>query len=823
MARHFNKSVDPAQGLIKMAGLKEPVTVRRDSYGIPFIEAQTKEDLAFAIGYVNASDRLTQMTGMKLLSQGRLAEMAGPSVIHLDMYMRVMDLRKSVQNLSKRIRSENWVLLKRYADGVNAYMAQHRDNLPPGLALSGHIPERWTPYDSLSIFALINFGLSFNLHEEIAALSVLQKVGVEKIAWLMPVYPDEPLPFSEAEKLQGLDLQRHQVGLSALAGLYPILQTFGLRGVAASNNWAIGKSKTQGKASILANDQHLVLSMPSMYNLMHLRCRNFDVAGINAAGLPAIVAGYNGRIAWGMTMVMADNQDIFLEQIKNVNGRLHYLYQGQWLPASEREEVFRIQGQAPLTLSVYETVHGPLLNDVLSKEPLHTLQAKKLELPYGVALSRPVSIEDDDSYDAFFDLNKADSVDEAAAIIRRIRSIPLNLVFADKDNIAWQVTGTFPVRTKGRGLMPSPGWTGQYDWKGFLNAGALPGSINPDIGFIGTANHRTIAKDDPRVLSSSWYWPERAERISRMILATDQHTFRTSMNMQSDIQSPFVQKLQDTMLKGVLADDLIKEIGKWKDEKRRKKARLALDVLRSFDGNMNAESKGAALVSVFLDQVTKNIFLDELGPVGSDTWEAFCVLNNESYNATCDHLLMRGDESPFWDDIRTAPKESKAQILAGTLADTVDVLEKTFGPDPEEWRWGVLHTYMWETDTSKMAARMNIISRMALGALGSYFNRGPYFAPGDHFTLNVSNYMMGKDFDTWLIPSMRLIVDFSQAEPMLAALSSGQSDNPSSSHYDDGIKIWREGKYISFPFGDAAIQSQYRDILVLHPDGSVKP
>jgi len=192
-------------------------------------------------------------------------------------------------------------------------------------------------------------------------------------------------------------------------------------------------------------------------------------------------------------------------------------------------------------------------------------------------------------------------------------------------------------------------------------------------------------------------------------------------------------------------------------------------------------------------------------------------VNNQSYNATCDHLTVRGDESPFWDDIRTPKKETKSEIIAKSLADAVLYLEKNLGPSPDQWSWGKLHTYTWETDTSQLSRHFSVIERAALKRMWKYFNRGPYPAPGDFSTLNVSAYMMGKDFDTWLIPSMRMIVDFSREEPMLAVNSSGQSDNPSSPHYDDGITAWREGKYLPFPFQEAAIQARYTDVMRLVP------
>lgn len=818
MDSHFKEKLDASSGNVALTGLQETVSVRRDAYGIPFVEAKNMEDMAMAIGYVHASDRLTQMAGLRLFSEGRLAEMAGPAVLSMDIYMRTMNLKGIAESLYKNISPENRLLLQRYSEGVNAYLNAHKDKLPPDLVLADYKPEPWEPIDSIKIFALLNLSLSFNLSEEVAALNLISAVGAEKTAWLLPIYPDEAIALNEADKFKGIDLNKAGESVKQLTELQPLMTSLGLRGFAASNNWALGKSRTKGGASILCNDMHLPLSMPSVWNMMHVKCGSYDVAGMSVAGAPIIVAGYNVHIAWGMTMVMADNQDLFLEQLKQVDGELNYLYKGQWIPAIKRNEVFKAKGnKSPVVLTVHETLHGPLINEALKKEPIHYLQAKSVDVPYGVALSRTVPARDDDSVNAFFKLSFADSVDEAMPIIKEIRSIPLNIVVADKSNIAWQVIGYYPVRAKGRGLMPSPGWTGEYDWMGVLNAGLLPSLKNPSNGFVGTANHRTVPKDYPYTLSSSWYWPERAERIVQMALATDNHTTKTSMDMQLDTYSLFVPKLKEVILKGMLAGEIRKEISAWKNEKRVAKARLALSMLPEFDGNMTADSKEASFMGAFFNAVTKNIFFDELGPMDSKTWKSFLVVNNESYNATCDHLLIRGDDSPFWDDIRTPGKETKAQVIARSLADAVAFLESTLGHNPDLWRWGALHTYTWETDTSQLAPHFGFIERMAFKGLWSYFNRGPYPAGGDIFTLNVSNYMMGDDFKTWLIPSMRMIVDFSLEEPMAAVNSSGQSDNPSSPHYDDGIQAWRDGNYIPFSFKETAVKNQYREVLQMNP------
>lgn len=817
VSRHFLDSVNAPSGTLSLPGLTRAVTVGRDTYGIPFIEAGNMEDLAMAMGYVHASDRFTQMAGFTLMAQGRLSEMAGPSTIDLDIYMRTLGLERTALSMVRAISPQNMALLERYCGGVNAWLDLHRDRLPPGLAMAGYTPEPWRPLDTALVFCLVNLALSFNLYEETATLSIIQALGPEKTAWLLPVYPDEPIPRAETAKLDGIDLSGSSQALARLVGTQSRLCGLGLGGVAASNNWAIAKERTAGQASVLANDTHLLLSLPSLWNMLHARCPSFDAAGVSIAGAPVIVAGYNGHIAWGMTMVMADNQDLFLERLTLRDGRVHYLHQDQWLPVAERTETIRVRGRSPVSITVRETRHGPLLNDALRDDPLQFFQPVPLDTSYGIALQWASPGDGDGTFDAFFALNSARSLDEAFPLMKGIRSIALNMVCADRDNIGWQVTGTYPVRASGRGLVPSPGWSGAYDWTGILDTDRLPWSKNPDAGFIGTANHRTVGPDFPHVLSSSWYWPERAERIEQMALATNRHTLSTSMDMQLDTRSTFVPKLQRVLDEADLSGGIHREIASWKDERARSKALRALAMIRGFDGDMSGGSAGAAVTGALLHCVTRNAFIDELGPEESRAWKAFLVVNNESYNATCDHLLVRGDESPFWDDAGTPETETKAMILARSLADAAGLLESRLGRDPLAWTWGTLHTYAWETETSRMAPRMGLLERTALRLLRPYFDRGPYPAPGDYFTLNVSGYTMGRDFDTWLIPAMRMVVDFSLDEPMFCVNSSGQSDNPSSPHYDDGIRAWLRGEYLPFPFGDDAVRDRYTDILTLTP------
>jgi acyl-homoserine-lactone acylase len=778
---------------------------------MPLIETGSFHDAVFTLGYVHAGDRLEQMVSMRLLAQGRLAEMLGPGALDVDRFMRSVELRRSAETLYRNASPRLKKTFEVYARGVNAYLYRYRDRLPMALAESGYRPEYWQPEDSALIFCLLNFGLAVNLREEVAALLLAEQVGSAQLAWLLPTYPDEPLPFAEAAKLDGLALGAQQAELAELERTANAIAELNMLGVAASNNWAIAAQRSRSGASLLANDTHLPLALPSAWNFVHIRSPRFNAAGVSIAGVPAVVAGYNGKLAWGMTMVMGDTQDVFLERLKQDGERLYYLADGQWLPTRERQETFFIKGQRPLRETFHQTRNGPLLNPALAGARQLPVQPPQIDSRLGLALRMP-ALDDDKSLDAFFDLAMAGDIEQAFEAAREIRATPLNLVFADARSIGWQVTGRYPNRRGGIGLLPSPGWDGHYDWDGYADPMLHPYDQDPPQGWLGTANQRSVPRGYGMQLSSSWYYPERAERIAELT-GSGRHDSASLKHMQLDQQSPFVAKLQAMFSAPGMQQPLQQAIAALPPAQRAQ-AEEALRRLMAFDGQLRAESADAALYAAFLHESARQIFLDELGGEQSPAWRALVETANQSYSAQADHLLGR-DDSPFWDDRSSAVVEDKPAILARSLAAAVALCEERLGPQRSAWQWGKLHRYHWRSDSSRSAALLPAGQRSQLEAISSYLDRGPYPAGGDHSTLNVSAYAWGQDFDTWLVPAMRLVVDLGAAEPMQAINSSGQSGNPASPHYADGIDAWRRGDYVSFPFRSENIDQVYGERRLL--------
>ncbi|WPO50279.1 penicillin acylase family protein [Pseudomonas sp. S1Bt23] len=751
-------SLPPTSGVQPLKGLAQNVSVRRNAMGMPLIESNTFHDALFALGYVHASDRINQMVTLRLLAQGRLAEMSGADALDVDRYMRAVNLKNSAGELYKASSPRIKRFFEVYARGVNAYLFRYRDKLPPDLAATGYKPEYWKPEDSALIFCLLNFSQSANLPEEINALVLAQKVGADKLAWLTPSYPDEALPLAESDKLKGLNL--NVPGLSEISSAAGKLGELNPLSVAGASNWAIAPQRSRSGRSLLAADSH-----SPAWNLVQIRAPKYQAAGASIAGLPMIVQGFNGQVAWSMTSVAGDNQDLFLEKLKRQGNALYYEANGKWLPAVVRNETYFVKGQRPIREAVYETRHGALLNS-----------SSNLNAGYGLALQQP-NLADDKSLDAFFDLTRAQNVERASDASREIRAIGLNMLFADASHIGWQVTGRFPNRREGEGLLPSPGWEGRYDWDGYADPMLHPYDQDPAQGWLGTANQRIIPHGYGMQLSNSWYYPERGERLAELA-GSGKHDGRSMIAMQYDQTTPFAAKLKKMFEAPGMAQPLKKAIDAL-PEAERSKAREAYSRLMAFDGKLSPVSADAAIYELFLQESARQIFLDKLGPESSPAWKALVANGALSYSAQADHLLGQED-SPFWDDSRTPQKEDKPAILARSLAAAISAGESQLGGDRRAWQWGKLHSYSWKNASGQVI-------------------RGPLQAGGDHSTLNSSPYRWGQDFNVTQAPALRLIVDFGQSEPLSVMNSSGQSGNPASPNYLNGIDAWLKGQYLSLP------------------------
>lgn len=803
----LKQSLVPEEGNLTVQGLTAEVQINRDSHGVPHIKATNLNDMAFGAGFAMASDRSFQMEFLKRMAYGRLSEVLGEETLGIDIYMRSLGFRNLTEKNFQILTPKLQEMLKGYAAGVNAQRKAFTQGQFEYLLL-GMSPEEWQPSDSLALYQLFSFLLASNHLEEVAFLKFAAAVGLEKAAWLFPIYEGEPLPFEEARRLKDIDFKKITGGDAALRASLDKAESlwqnmFPSPSIPASNNWVVAPSRARNKKSLLANDTHLQMSVPAMWYMMNLECPEYRAAGVALPGTPIVALGFNGKIAWGATMVMADNQDIFLEQMRVENGVTQYLYKGKWENATVNDETITIRGGKTHSFKRTRTGHGVLLNDAFSHPFPDPHLAINIRSDYGLAYRTTVGAKET-TIIGIFEMGLARDMKSARAALDKVTGIYLNMVYADEKNIGWVATGRYPVRKGASGLLPRIGWTGENDWDGYYLPNENPSSLNPREGFVATANHKIWNDETELWVSSSWYGSDRAERAKELIASRNDLTSADMASFQGDQVSRAAKRFMQLLVVNTFQAELTQAIAELPAAENNK-AREALTILQGFDGALTKESKQALVYQNFVSAMTELTFGDEIGNQDKALWQNFQAINKRSYNAVHDHLLGQHD-SPFWDKVNTHQKETKATIFAEALALAISLCEKQLGSNRDAWAWGKVHQYYWRHQFTKKA-----------GFLKYYLNRGPVEAGGDLTTLSQAGNLWGDNHDVWLIPAMRFIVDFSADEPAQLMLHMGESGNAESQHYDDMIPLFTGVKHLPLPMKPDAVARQYSKSLRLRP------
>ena len=511
------KRAEPAySGEFGVPGLEAPVRVRFGPHAVPSIQADSTHDLLFAQGYLVAGERMWQMDLMRRLADGRLAEVFGPDALDADRLFRTLGLNAAARRALAELEAPERDMLSAYADGVNAYRAQAADRLPIEYLIAGFAPEPWRPEDSLSIGAYMAFTQSFNLKEELTYLRMAQRLGNERARELFPTDEGVPAPVVPPE-LPDPPLGA-PVAVTALAALLDAPGRFGLPVPGpASNAWVVNGPRTADGAALLANDPHLLPSVPGTWYELELIGPDLHVAGLALPGVPLVLIGHNADLAWGLTSAIADTQDLFLER-PTADGE-HVERAGQAPEAiSTRVQRIEVKGAPPVDLALRHTDRGVILNDLLARPPemepgsLPAVASRDL-----IALSQ-VTDPPDRSFAALARLARARTLLASRGAGRDFRAVAQNLMLAHRDGgIAWQVTGLLPHRGKGAGTFPAPGWVAGYGWDELVPQDRNPTLTDPPSGVIITANNRTIPLDYGVNVSHSWLAPYRAQRIAERL------------------------------------------------------------------------------------------------------------------------------------------------------------------------------------------------------------------------------------------------------------------------------------------------------------------
>jgi penicillin amidase len=754
----LRRPLPKTSGEVRVAGLHAPVEVVRDRWGIPHIYADDLHDLFLAQGYVHAQDRLWQLDFSRRLVAGRLAEVLGEVAVPLDRWMRTLSLRHVAEQEPALVDAEQLALLEAYAAGVNARIAEGR--LPVEFTLLRFRPEPWTPVDSFSWVKMMAWTLSVNWETEILRAQLVDRLGPELAAELEPPYA-AGRPFIVPE---GVDYSC--IGSTAVRRSHTAQDLAGPSAVdgIGSNNWAVSGRLTDTGKPLFANDMHLGLTVPAIWYENHLSAPDFEVTGVSFPGLPAVVSGHNGQVAWGYTNGFADVQDLYLERLRRTDdGRVEYEVEDGWAPAEVRRETITVKGGEPVEEEVVVTRHGPVINllsDLAGEQPL--------------AL-RWTALEPNAMLGVLFSITRATSCADMRERLRGWHTPVQNVVYADvHGSIGYTYAGRVPVRAKGDGRLPVPGWTGEYEWTGTVPYEDQPHLQDPESGVIVTANNRVVDEGYPYWLGNDFVSGNRADRIHQLITEAGVVDVPTIQRMHLDRVSLPARRFA-AVLSQLETDD----------------ARLGavLDRMRRWDGTLGPQSPEAAVYEVLLNALANRLLTPRLGPLtahylgkGLTPVLAEQSLLGERCREWLESILAQPDS--HWFDLGGGERRDD-QLLAA-LRETVDRLTERLGPDLDSWTWGQLHT---------------LTLRHPLGAkrpLDRLFNRGPFPMGGDADTVWNSQIASHDPENTELPmigPPFRFIADLGDLSRSLGQLLPGQSGQPTSPHYADNIAEWLAGEY----------------------------
>ncbi|MGH9504755.1 MAG: penicillin acylase family protein [Terriglobales bacterium] len=754
-------AVSMVRGTLKVAGLKQPVSVLRDRWGVAHIYAQNQHDLFFAQGFVAAQDRLFQMELWKRSGQGRLAEVLGPSALPRDINARLLSYRGDLKAEYASYSPDTQQILEAFTAGINAYIESRMApssgaGLPLGFQLAGFEPEPWKPSDCLNRVAA--FSMTGNAFEELEHAQAVSAVGPDAASPLFDFDPPVKLDPAPGIDLSGLsrNLLRGLVGSDTRIE-FPRHPTEG------SNDWTVSGKLTRSGKPLLANDPHRVIAEPSLRYMIHLVAPGWDVIGAGEPGLPGVALGHNQNIAWGFTIFGLDQQDLYLEELNPANPSQYKTSQG-WEPMETRKETFVIRGHPSVQVDLKFTRHGP----VLWEDGKRALALRWVGAEPGTA-----------GYLGSLAVDRAQNWQEFEAAMARWKVPSENIVYADRaGNIGEHSTGLAPMRRNWTGLLPVLG-SGGYEWSGFVPNGELPHQYNPPRGFVATANHKMIPDGYPYKVGYSWAPPYRFQRITQVLQRAQKG---------SKLDMPDMQRLQTDVhsLPALQLIDLLRAATTARDPG------AAGQLLLQWNGDVERDSAAAALYEVWMQIVTRET-MDLAVPAAARS-----MIEDWSPHQVLGFLTGSGHPSAH------AFAATRNRLLLSTLEAAWNEMQKLEGPDPTKWSWGQLHRIHFRHPLDQMPGAALLT------------DPAPVPRPGDEYTVNATGYD-DSSFDQISGASYREILDLSDWDGSVAVNVPGQSGQPGSPHYSDLLPLWSEGKYFPLLYSRDAVEKDAADRLMLEP------
>jgi penicillin amidase len=762
--------------------------VLRDSVGIPHVWAESVRDLALAQGFVTAQDRLWQMELFRRVAEGRLSEVFGEATVATDRFLRTLGMARAAERQLAALSDEHRDLLNAYVAGVNAAVEAWRGPWPPEFLVLGARPEPWTATQALAIEEIMAWDLSEYRSglDYLGAVEALGAEGAERVRrryppwaptivedwpeggreeWLRPAAVEEPTAAAPGEVSRAEESadgagrspeegDRARLAASALppASGLPFLEAVAV--VRASNAWVVGPERSSSGKPILANDMHLALDAPNIWYLVGLHAPGLDVVGMSLPGIFGVVAGHTPSVAWGFTNAYVDDADFFVERVDPEDPD-RYLTPWGSEPFESRTEVVRVKGRdAPDTVVVRHTRHGPVMTPV---EPAAGGELLSL---------RWIAHDNSGTVGGILALNSATGVDEVVEALRDFTNPHQNVVFADTaGRWGYWMAGRVPLRRSGGPLLlPAPGWTGEHDWVGDLPFEEHPHVLEPERGFVVTANHRQTREPvGDLVTDGTWAEPYRAIRIAELIEARPLHDAESMHHIQMDVGSAFVTRHLGLAVRAFRLAGLGDLAGH----------------LEGWDGLADVEGDEPTLFHAWLAGVRSRMR----------------------------QALYRGEGNGYLPTAAVARSLVAGEVSEEILREAAQDAAGYAGTP-----WGAAHLL----DIDHPLASVPVVGDL----LG--FGRSDVPSPGGPHSPNVADHGgSSPPFRVRHGPSQRHVVDLADPDGSGGfVIPGGQSGWPGARHSWDQLGLWRNGGLVPLPLSREAVEARTTSRLRLLPVGA---
>ncbi|MBC3423239.1 MULTISPECIES: penicillin acylase family protein [unclassified Pseudomonas] len=752
------------EGEVAITGLSAPVSVRYDERGVPHLQAQNEPDLYRALGYVHAQDRLFQMELVRRLARGELAEVLGSKLVPTDTLFRSLRIREQAARMVERLdhQSPSWLALQAYLDGVNSWQASHPK--PVEFDVLG-IPERpFTAEDTLSIAGYLAYSFAAAFRTEPALTYIRDQLGPDYLKifdldWQPDGALHPALAANDWRALEGLARLSHQA-----------LGDAGIPQFEGSNAWAVAGSHTRSGRPLLAGDPHIGFAVPAVWYEAELSAPGFNLYGYFQALNPFALLGHNRDFGWSLTMFQNDDVDLIAEKTNPADTN-QVMVDGQWRALETTEQQIAVKGEAPVTITLRRSPHGPIVNDVLGETAGQT----------PVAMWWAFLETENPILDAFYQVNRADTLGKMREAAAKIQAPGLNLVWANaRGDIGWWASAQLPIRPDG--VNPAfilDGSTHQADKLGFYPFSANPQQENPPSGYIVSANYQP-----PAAMPIPGYYnlPDRGRQLDRR-LADPQVKWdvQNSQALQLDTSTDYGPRTLAPLL------NTLRAIAEGDEQKE------LVEQLAAWRGDYPLDSTSATLFNQFLYELAFAALHDELG----DTW--FQVLiSTRAIDAALPRLAADAD-SPWWNLRGGHDRTDRTAIVRQAWQRSLAHLRELYGSDPADWQWGKAHTLTHNHPLGQQKP-LNLL-----------FNVGPFAAPGTHEVPNNLSAKIGPA--PWPVnygPSTRRLIDFADAGQALTINPVGQSGVPFDRHYSDQAEDYVQGRYHKAQMGVIPARSTLR-------------